>query len=357
MIKRFFYSSLLIVVAIGGISINAYYYAYSFYKSGYEHISWVLAVFYILLESVLWLYDIKKLKGPLYAIAVIVRYFIIIYSITITLGAQFLSTSIEESNKSKDVIARVDYQKEIDEYSAEISILNTQIQTYIDQQRIFGALRNKEDRTKAEQRRDDLTARRDLAISKRDSQVEEIKASKPRTVFLWLHERFKLGFSNGWNTEENIQIIYQLFGSILLALMAPICLSMLKYYRKDGVQVPTETSFSIDTTNYNLTEIAIQEELTTQGEPIIKYSKPDLFYGIPKHDLKDIIKMLCWDIEKIGDYRPAEWAADQFASFHVKDPSMKAHSVDDIKKIRKVLVDKNIEAPLSFSKVLSEVIA
>lgn len=269
-----------------------------------------MAFFFISLEGVLWLYNIRLLHGTLGLIVKILRYAILIYSVLITLSAQFLSTQRHESDQTSHALQAVDHQKDIDNYAQEISVLNKQIQTYIEQQRIFGTNSNRSDRAAAEARRDLLTSLQRQAIEKRDSQSERIIKALPLTVFDWMDQQLR---DPGRSGSENLQLIFQLFGSVLLALMAPICLSMVNLYKERPVEAVTSLERA-----------------------------PELKDGLSDEDLKEIINMFYYLHHKAGAPVTALSAEAYFRSMHEKHET-KLYTADQIRPIFRTIKRLQLE--------------
>ncbi len=106
---------LLDLSAILGVVINASYYRTSFIFSGYgKYYAISLAAAFMILEVVLWM----KEKSSWYLW--ILKIAIIVYSISVTLGAQFQSTSNMESETAAVVFETTDISGDVEYYREQI---------------------------------------------------------------------------------------------------------------------------------------------------------------------------------------------------------------------------------------------
>lgn len=203
-----------------GIFINGSYYYSAFMMAGYgPFFSFWLSVSFMLMESILWLYK-TGITGN------ILKVVILFFSVSMTLGAQFFSTSELESRTEEKILSATGNGDRI-EY------LKKQIEKEDD--RIDSIFREREEKTiytlssepleTAQENKKRYEAELSELLSERTVAVEKINS--PKTLYGWiayeLPEILRSGIS-----ENLIRVVYQLISSALLALMAPISLSMIR---------------------------------------------------------------------------------------------------------------------------------
>lgn len=303
--NRLLYTAPLATLASIGVAINSAYYFHSFIHSGYgPNYAVALAVAFMFLEVALWLYSSYRQWY-----LAILKFAIVFYSIFITLSGQYFSTSIAETTARKAISNTTGYEEEIQDYREQIEALNGQIDKYIDQNRLFGSERNRADRERAETKRDELQQRlynaRDMLRS------EEAIIEPPKTAY---------DLFAGWTKidTDTIRFVFQLFASTLLALLAPISLTMIRR----GRDVP-------------------------EPEPIQPVEPPSFGTfnpGLPDHDKATILKMLLWYVEHSnGDLMLPEQAEKEFKRLHEEKETVKKYSLDDCRAVYDEIISRGLE--------------
>lgn len=222
-IKQLLYIIPLFIVAAGGIYINTKYYWYYFIDSSYpEGLSIIMAIFFILFESILWLYNTKNLAA--------LKISLVVFSVFVTFSSQFLSTSVQESETAHTVYQAVDTSGDIDRYQKEIENINAEI-AKINKARTEDFMFTRTDsdldyyrseKSKYEALLSDAKAKNEISIQ----EVVEVK-----TIYKWFAEDLPNIFKNGLD-ETLIRVLFQLFSSVILALAGPVCLSQIRKYRE-----------------------------------------------------------------------------------------------------------------------------
>ena len=196
-----------------------------------------MSITFIIFESALWIYTSDKYYLKILKIS------LVIFSVLVTLSSQFTATSEKEN-----IIINTSYQ-EID-ISGDIEYYKKQIKTQDDRiNQIFRQRENDfiftltEDSLKTAQteklKYENLL--KDLQSEKK-STVENI--NKVETIYDWYSYDLPMLFS-GDVTSDFIRVLFQLFSSIIMALIAPVCLSMIRLYkpvkhRKQAVNTPKQ---------------------------------------------------------------------------------------------------------------------
>lgn len=217
---KFFYIMPLWALAALGISINSAYYYDSFLTAGYP---WLfaggLSASFMGVESIIWLYPFKALYVPVLKVS------IILFSISATLGSQFFSTSKLDSEIEKTVFVAADASGNVKYYREQVEILNKRIDEYISQQLVFGTDRNKEALEQARIEKAGYEEKLNFTQDKKDDDIQKI--NKPVSVYYFYAYRVP-EILKGEIEEDFIRVMFQLFSSVIMALIAPICFSMIK---------------------------------------------------------------------------------------------------------------------------------
>jgi hypothetical protein len=224
--KKFLYVLPLLAVATLGIYDNTKYYEISFIQSGYNSMSRILAITFISAECILWLYNFKQWFWKILKVS------ILLYSISVTLSGQFFDSSLIESESNKNAVITQDYTEEINDYREQITALNARIDTYIEQQRLFGSERNRADRENAEK---DLKEVQDKLDKARNIKRETETVERPKTSYIYYAELLNKLLKKDFH-KDDIRVLFQLFSSVILALLAPMSLSKIRTYKSKPVQ-------------------------------------------------------------------------------------------------------------------------
>lgn len=199
----------LIFLSIMGLLANAIYYYQSFIQSGYISIlAFIMLICFLGLEYILYLYKVKNGWLRLLKVSVI------IFSILITLSAQFFATSQDEIKSKKSLNNSSIILRQIENNELEIKQLNEQIINYSKQHWV----NTKDAREDAQQRKDFLTNKNLELYETITSEEAIIEIAK--STYTYYAEILKCN-------SEGIRIWFQLFSSILLALISPVSLSLI----------------------------------------------------------------------------------------------------------------------------------
>ena len=317
---KFLYILPLAALAALGISINSAYYFDSFINAGYPVLfAYGLSGSFMGLEAVIWIYPGRSWFLPA------LKFSIIVFSISATLGSQFFSTSELESDITKAVYVELDTSGDVEYYRDQIKILNTRIDEYISQQLIFGSERNREEREKAESDKAKYELKLEGSQNQKQEDVEKI--NKPLSIYSFYAYRIPEILSGNFG-EDFIRVCFQLFSSVLLALIAPICLSMIRMsiiYRKPENDNPIDLDFE----NKEIEE-PIKEEKQQKTPENKSRTK----------DLARIIDMLLFYYPDKGIISP-EKAVEFFHNINKSRPHVKAYSIEDCKKVYEKVIPFN----------------
>lgn len=302
--KRIFYTFPLAIISIAGIFLNMVYYNRYFLNSNYGiNLSWSMAATFIFYESALWFYANKKYYLNILKIAMIV------FSILVTLSSQFNSTSEKKSNTAKIIYQKTDISGDVEYYRNRIKTLDNRIDEYIKQQLIFGSERNRTERENAETEKKELESKLEKVMIKKKSDIENINTVK--SIYYWFSHDLPRIFNSGM-TEEFVRVLFQLFSSIILALMAPVSISMIKNYKKDPIR----------------------------KEPIIKLKKEKKRHNLREKDIDNIITMLLF-IK--GKMLSAADCADKFKIVNEKkNNAIPAYKKHDIELVRNEIINQGL---------------
>jgi len=211
----------LIILSFVGVLVNLIYYINSFNNSGYGSLLAVLmSVCFLGLEYVLYLYNIKILSNRwLKALKVL----IISFSIVITMSAQFFSTSVNEVISNKAVNKSAIYLQQIEDNRAEKLKKEKLLETYSLQDNSKSARQDTEARI--EFLSNDNIRLYALLLSK-DTITE-----KPKNSYTYYADKIP-GVE-----PEDVRIIFQFISSFILAILAPVALTIMKHVRSSESSV------------------------------------------------------------------------------------------------------------------------
>jgi len=283
--------------------------------SGYgPFYSLILAIAIMLFESVLWIF--AKKSTPL----TILKISIIIYSIFITLGAQFVSTSMQTSKTTEVIFNKTDVSGDVKYYREQINKLDNRIDEYIKQQLIFGSEKNRVERENAEAEKEEYKT---LLANAESGKTESIKKiNSPKTIYAWIAYDFFKIFKSGLS-ENLIRIILQLFSSFIIALIAPVSFHLIKEVKK------TRT-FKTDNPCGVESEDTIKEEVVSNSKsPIPQKIKNELNVN---RDIKTILDMLLYYYPE-NEILSAEKAAEYFINVNKSRPEVKAYSKNECSEV------------------------
>lgn len=338
---KFLYIIPLSLSALIGLFINASYYRTGFLNNGYiGYYPLILAIAFILFEAVLWLYINKN------AAITALKVSILIFSVNITLGAQFFSTSTQEAETTDKIFKTLDTSGMVQHYLDQIAIQNNRIDS------IYRDRENDNIYTLSEDSLIAATAEKSKyekllleAQGKKETAVKKINS--PKTIYKWMAEDMPLIFRSGW-TENLVRIIQQLFSSILLALMAPVSLSLIrkvidedkaKTSKPNGIGIKNKVKELIKTIKGKLKSkkpedleiIDIDSALDNTKWPRLEEIKPDPTPTV-KTDLEYILEMLLYYYPDNGILSP-EKSAEWFIDIHKKKPWIKSFTKKECEKI------------------------
>lgn len=288
----------LAILAALGISINSAYYFDSFVTAGYPVLFALgLSGSYMGLESVLWLYPGAGWYLPVLKVA------IIFFSISATLGSQFFSTSQLEADINKTIYEEIGTSEAVDYYLEQIKKQDD---------RIDSIYREREEKTiytlsqssleNAELKKSEYEKK--LEEARRENEIDFQEITKPLSIYSFYAYRIP-EIINGDRGEDFIRVLFQLFSSVILALVAPICLSMIKVSASPG-----------------------DKELGATGEVEIEKG------GLTDHDKARITKMLLYFYPEHGVIIDSEKAAKHFQTLKKGNGDLKEYSVSECEEVR-----------------------
>jgi hypothetical protein len=346
-VKKFIFILPLAVLASLGIAINSAYYYQSYDTANYGYLFSIgLSATFMGLEAVLWLMSVNKWYISVLKVA------IVFYSVTITLGSQFYSTSELESDIAKTVYVELDTSGDVEYYRKKIDELDLRINEYIAQQKIFGTERSREERESAEKQKDEYLQKLEGSQNKKQEDVKKI--NNPISIYSFYAYRIP-EILNGDIGEDFIRVCFQLFSSVLLAIIAPISLSMIKNYKpvkivhkpfvKKKQPKKDNTPILKPEISPKLPKVETKTEMPPVKQPKtvpIKPPEPEIIpdHGMSKIDRKNILKMLLWDFDDKRRIAPPEEAEQRFLVVHNDRPEIKAYKKEECKKIYDLLLNK-----------------
>lgn len=323
--KKFLYIFPLSILCAGGIYINGAYYFQSYMSSGYsQFFSLGLAILFMLLEFTLWFYASGK------AYLNILKFSIVIYSVTITMGAQYFSTSKLESEIAETIYVEVDTSGDVEYYRQKIDALDERLNVFIEQQRLFGSERSREEREAVESEKQDWIDKLEESQDRKQDDVQKI--NKPTSVYNWYAYSLPKIFE-GEMSEDFIRVLFQLFSSILLALIAPISLTMIKQYKPATKQTVTRQVTPEP-----------EEIKTTDGKPLnlnnVKWPRPK---RLTPPEKSDILRMMYWYKSKeTGPVLTPVKTSEAFAKMY-KGKSGRVYTVEECQAVWDEIVSRGVQ--------------
>lgn len=316
-------------VAAFGFYLNSDYYQLYFADAGYPGtLPLLMALFFISSELVLW--SFANRENP---ISILLKYGLVVFSIFATLSSQFTSTSLKESASAKIVYEKIDNSAEINWYKEQIEIQNgiiNDINKMRAEKLVFTL--SEDSMIKAENKRDEYEKKLDELKSENKEEIAEVY--QVDNIYFWFASELPRIIKSGLN-EELIRVLFQLFSSILLAAMAPVCISILRGYKAPIKDEPEELSDPVSTESE---EREVLEVVDIQF-PEYKPKKEEM----SKSDKSNILKMLLYYYsEKKKEVMPPEEAAQFFLNLHKEKESVKAYSLAECKKIYDMIIEKNL---------------
>lgn len=210
----------LIVSAGLGVFLNGSYYNSSFLSAGYgAFFSLWLSVSLMLMEAILWLYKPGWIGNG-------VKIILLFFSVSMTLGAQFFSTSELQSSTAEQVMIATGSDEQIAYLRSQISKEDQRIDSIFEARaKDLVYTRTDDALYDAQKRKSNYEAELSSLLTDRTEDVRQINS--PKTLYSWISDDMPKILTSGM-TENLIRLLYQLISSILLALMAPISLSMIR---------------------------------------------------------------------------------------------------------------------------------
>jgi len=338
--KKILGSSPLVVLCLSAIIANGGYYQKSFTDSGYPlFYTWLLSAIFISMEAVLWYYPSKKWY------LVILKFSLVIYSVLITLGAQYFSTSQLESSISEKVYDSIDVGGEIEYYREQIKIQDDRInQIYRQRENDFVFTKTEDSLKSAEEAKAKYEAKIDQLTSKKETAIEEIE--KPLSVYSWYAYELPKIFKGELN-DNFIRVMFQFFSSMLLALVAPITLTMLR-----GMNLPSAPEKPVS-------EAPTQPEKEIKPEPKKVERKPakkkTAYEKLSDHEVSDILKMMFWPVvQRTGEPMEPEAMVSGFHKVRETQPYVKEYSLEECKAVYDEVVRRELMDSESDKVVMKE---
>ena len=207
-----------IILATLGCGINAQYFNLYFLDAGYPvGLSTVMAISFIGFESFLWFRSdqYKWLKVSM-----------VIFSILVTLSSQFSSTSARETEAVTVINQAAGHAEDVARYERELEEINAAMAA-INQARTEDFMFTRTD-ADLNYYRAEKARYEDLLTEARAANWEAVSESvSVRTIYDWfavdLPEILRDGIA-----PDLIRVLFQLFSSFVLALMAPVCLTLVR---------------------------------------------------------------------------------------------------------------------------------
>lgn len=207
-----------IILALLGMGINAQYFNLYFLDGGYPvALSAIMAVAFIGFESYLWF------KSDRYRW---LKVSMVIFSILVTLSSQFSSTSAREVEAVITVNEAAGHADDVARYERELVEINEALSAINDARtEDFMFTRTDSD---LEYYRSEKAKYEDLLTEARAANWEAVSESTDvRTIYEWFAVDLPDILRDGI-TPDLIRVLFQLFSSFVLALMAPVCLTLVR---------------------------------------------------------------------------------------------------------------------------------
>lgn len=214
-IKKTLITLPLFILSLLGVAVNGIYYVNSHNSSGYGSLlAFLMSICFLGLEFVLYLYKLKVLSNR-WLIAL--KLLLIAFSILITMSAQFFSTSVSEVTSNKAVNNSEIILQQIEDNRVEKDQLNNRLNTYSEQDNTKLAREASEERIRFLS--SENTRLYALLLS------DETTIEQPKNVYSYYADKFN------WLEPEDVRIIFQLISSFILAILAPVALTLMKHVR------------------------------------------------------------------------------------------------------------------------------
>ena len=226
--KKIFFILPLVIVSAFGFFLNGNYYFYYFESSGYPGLMPVLmSLFFISSELILWSFSSNK-----NAVSIILKYGLVLFSVVATLSSQYNSTSEKESDSEIIVFEKIDHSSTISHYLNQIAIQDDRINAIFEERKEKSYYGLTDDEMNFAQ--DEKTKYEKLLYDLQNKNEIEIKdVYKVDSIYAWFAVDLPRIASSGLN-EEFIRVIFQLFSSLILAAMSPVCISLVRTYKPDN---------------------------------------------------------------------------------------------------------------------------
>jgi hypothetical protein len=205
--------------------LNSKYYLYYFKDSGYpENMPFLMAIFFISSELILWSFSNQK-----NFVSILLKYGLVIFSILATLSSQFASTSERNSENERLVYEKIDNSGIIAEYQEEIKIQNDRINDIFTERKEKSYYGLTEDELKyAQEEKAKYEQKIEALRFENKAEIQEVFVVE--NMYHWMASDLPRIFKNGLN-EEFIRVIFQLFSSLILAAIAPVCISLIRTFK------------------------------------------------------------------------------------------------------------------------------
>lgn len=226
--KKLFFIIPLSLVAIYGFTLNFDYYSLYFSDANYSgNLPFKMALFFILSELVLWAFSSNK-----NIISISLKYGLVIFSIFATLSSQFTSTSEKETESNKIVFEKIDHSSTIDHYLNQILIQDNRI-NQIFNQRGDDFLFTKTDDSLLKAESEKLKYEKLLSELQNKNETEIKEVYTVSSIYGWFAVELPRIAQSGLN-EEFVRVMFQLFSSLILAAMSPVCISLIRNFKPDN---------------------------------------------------------------------------------------------------------------------------
>lgn len=249
----------LSIVAAFAFTLNGSYYRYYFIDANYpSQMPLLMAIFFIASELILWSFSSQK-----NFISILLKYGLVLFSILATLSSQFASTSEKETENEKLIYEKIDNSADIKRYEDQIKIQDERINSIFAERKeksYYGLTDDEMDFAQTEKSKYEKL----LDSLKFENKTEIQEVYTVSNIYNWMAEDLPRIFKSGLN-EEFIRVLFQLFSSIILAAIAPVCISLI---RSNSIIKP-EIEMILEPIPDKIDEIP---ELT----PVIEEIKPEI---------------------------------------------------------------------------------
>ena len=315
------------VVCVFGLSINLFFYIIYFSDANYgRNLSIAMAFFFIICELYLWAFSDKR-----NLVAVFLKYSLVAFSIFATMSSQFTSTSQKEQQNAEMVYEKTGAEDDVKYYREQIEKQDDIIDRYVTA-RAEGMLftRTDEEFTEAKRLKYQYEAELKSAQSVNRQQVAEVFTTK--TIYSWFATDLPEIFRNGLN-ENLVRVLFQLFSSLLLAMMSPVAISTI---RSMNIPVKQENPVSDHPVKLEPEEKPVVKDIETKKpviqKPVIK--KKSIFDKLSEDEVSDILKMMFWPVvQRTGDPMKPEGMVSGFKKVRETQPHVKEYTLKECKMV------------------------